>query len=145
MVLTSTYKLCFEQNYEKCQSFFIRKFSDFGGEIFYLYLNRRVFIMKLWLIALPELMCWHFLRIISVSPNNIYLHDWDVWKWRARSQKSQISIIIPCLHTKLLIIWKPGIYRNSFTFVCKCHTLFYMYHEKRTITYCIFTLNIGTP
>ena len=28
-------------------SFFIRKFSDFGGENFYIYLNRRVFVM-LW-------------------------------------------------------------------------------------------------
>ena len=31
-VLTSTHNLCFEQKYEKYQSFFIWKFSVFGGE-----------------------------------------------------------------------------------------------------------------
>ena len=44
-VLTSPHNLCFEQKYEKYQSFFISKLSDFGGEIFYIYLNRRVFVM----------------------------------------------------------------------------------------------------
>ena len=34
-VLTSTHNLCFEQKYEKYQSFFIWKFSAFGGETFY--------------------------------------------------------------------------------------------------------------
>ena len=43
--LTSTHNLCFKQKYEKYQSFFIRKFSVFGGEIF-IYLNRRVFVMR---------------------------------------------------------------------------------------------------
>ena len=33
-VLTSTHDLCYEQKYEKYQSFFIWKFSVFGGEIF---------------------------------------------------------------------------------------------------------------
>ena len=33
----STHNLCFEQKYEKYQSFFIRKFSAFGGEIFYIF------------------------------------------------------------------------------------------------------------
>ena len=28
---------CFEQKYEKCQGFFIWKFSVFGGEIFYIF------------------------------------------------------------------------------------------------------------
>ena len=36
-VLTSTHNLCFEQNYEKYQEFFIWKFSVFGGEIFYVF------------------------------------------------------------------------------------------------------------
>ena len=30
----STHNLCFEQKYEKYESFFIGKFSVFGGEIF---------------------------------------------------------------------------------------------------------------
>ena len=36
-VLTSTHNLCFEQKYEKYQSFFIWKFSVFGDEIFYIF------------------------------------------------------------------------------------------------------------
>ena len=42
----STNNLCFQQKYEKYQSFFISKFSVFGDEIFYLYLNRRVLSRK---------------------------------------------------------------------------------------------------
>ena len=33
-VLTSTHNLYFEQKYEKCQNFFIGKFSIFGGKMF---------------------------------------------------------------------------------------------------------------
>ena len=31
------HNVCFEQKYEKYQSFFIWKFSDFGGKIFYIF------------------------------------------------------------------------------------------------------------
>ena len=44
-VLTSTHNLCFEQKYEKYQTFISDFFSDFGGD-FFIYLNRRVFIMS---------------------------------------------------------------------------------------------------
>ena len=37
VVLTSTHNLYFEQKYEKYQSFYICKFSVFGGEIFYIF------------------------------------------------------------------------------------------------------------
>ena len=33
----STHNLCFEQKYERYQSFFISKFSVFGGEIFFIF------------------------------------------------------------------------------------------------------------
>ena len=36
-VLTSTYNLCFEQKYEKYQSFYLKILSFFGGEIFYIF------------------------------------------------------------------------------------------------------------
>ena len=35
-VLTSTHNLCFEQKYEKYESFLSAKLSIFGGEIFYI-------------------------------------------------------------------------------------------------------------
>ena len=44
-VLKSTPNICFEEKYEKIQGFFIWKFSVFRGYIF-IYLNRRVFVMK---------------------------------------------------------------------------------------------------
>ena len=46
MVLTSTNNLCFEQKYEKYQSFFLSEnfqFLEVRGSI---YLNRRVFVME---------------------------------------------------------------------------------------------------
>ena len=36
-VLTSTHNLCFEQKYEKYQSFFTWKFSVYGGEIVFIF------------------------------------------------------------------------------------------------------------
>ena len=36
-VLTSTHNVCFEQKYEKYQSFFYQKVFGFGGEIFYIF------------------------------------------------------------------------------------------------------------
>ena len=44
VVLTSTHNLCFEQKYEKCQNFFIWKFSYLVVK-FSVYLNRHVFVM----------------------------------------------------------------------------------------------------
>ena len=44
-VLTITHNLCFEQKYEKYQSFLSEFFQFFGGE-FSIYLNRRVFVMS---------------------------------------------------------------------------------------------------
>ena len=41
-VLMSTHNLCFEQKYEKYQSFFIWKFSVFRGEIFYIFEQARL-------------------------------------------------------------------------------------------------------
>ena len=43
-VLTSTHKLCFEQQYEKYQSFSSENFQ-FLEMKFSIYLNRRVFVM----------------------------------------------------------------------------------------------------
>ena len=45
-VLTSTHNLCFEQKYEKYQSFLAEKFSVFLEVKFSIYLNRRVFVMN---------------------------------------------------------------------------------------------------
>ena len=36
-VLTSTHNLCFEQKYEKYQSFLSENFQFFGGEIFHIF------------------------------------------------------------------------------------------------------------
>ena len=44
-VLTSTHNLCFEQKYEKYQSFLFENFQ-FLEVKFSIYLNRRVFVMK---------------------------------------------------------------------------------------------------
>ena len=44
-VLTSTHNLCFEQKYEKYQSFYLKNFS-FLEVKFSIYLNRRVFVMN---------------------------------------------------------------------------------------------------
>ena len=43
-VLTSTYNLCFEQEYEKCRNFFSENFP-FLVVKFSIYLNRCVFVM----------------------------------------------------------------------------------------------------
>ena len=43
-VLTRTHNLCFEQKYEKYQSFYLKTFS-FSVVKFSIYLNRRVFVM----------------------------------------------------------------------------------------------------
>ena len=43
-VLTSTHNLCFEQKYEKHQSFCLENFQ-FLEVKFFIYLNRRVFVM----------------------------------------------------------------------------------------------------
>ena len=43
-VRTSTHNLCFEQNYEKYQNFYL-KFFNFLVKVS-IYLNRRVFVMK---------------------------------------------------------------------------------------------------
>ena len=45
-VLTSTHNLCFEQKYEKYQSFFLLENFQFSEVKFSIYLNRRVFVMK---------------------------------------------------------------------------------------------------
>ena len=45
MVLTSTHNLCFEQEYEKYQSFFLSGNFQFLESKFSTYLNRRVFVM----------------------------------------------------------------------------------------------------
>ena len=42
----STYNLCFEQNYEKYQSFFYLKNYIFFVAKFSVYLNRHVFVMR---------------------------------------------------------------------------------------------------
>ena len=44
-VLTSTHNLCFEQKYEKYQSFLSENFQ-FWEVKFSIYLNRRVFVME---------------------------------------------------------------------------------------------------
>ena len=43
--LTSTHYLCFEQKYEKYESFYLKIFS-FLEVKFSIYLNRRIFVMK---------------------------------------------------------------------------------------------------
>ena len=45
VVLTSTNSLCFEQKYEKYQFFYLKIFSFFEVK-FFIYLNRRVFVMR---------------------------------------------------------------------------------------------------
>ena len=44
-VLMSTHNLCFEQKYEKYQSFFILENFHYLEVKFSIYLNRRVFVM----------------------------------------------------------------------------------------------------
>ena len=48
-VLTSTHNLCFEQKYEKYQNFYLKTFS-FLVVKFSIYLNRRVFIMRMFFV-----------------------------------------------------------------------------------------------
>ena len=58
----STHNLCFEQKYEKYQSFLPEKFR-FLAVKFTIYLNRRVFVMKIYI------MIWiHFLAEAVRSP-----------------------------------------------------------------------------
>ena len=47
-VLTGTHNLCFEQKYEKYQSFSSENFQFFLEVKFTIYLNRRVFVMANW-------------------------------------------------------------------------------------------------
>ena len=51
-VLTSTHNLCFEQEYEKYQSFYLKIFLFLGVVKISIYLNRRVFVMLYVLYAL---------------------------------------------------------------------------------------------
>ena len=86
-VLTSTHNLCFEQNYDKYQSFFIWKFSVFGGEIFYIYeqvcfrngMRETHFITGLsLLVALFDTKHGFVQRLV---PNDLFLW-WDHgWSW----------------------------------------------------------------
>ena len=46
-ILTSTNYLCFEQKYEQYQSFIYLKIFSFLEMKFSIYLNRRVFVMKI--------------------------------------------------------------------------------------------------
>ena len=41
----STHNLCFEEKYEKKSGFFLSENFQFLEVIFYIYLNRRVFVM----------------------------------------------------------------------------------------------------
>ena len=52
-VLTSTQNLCFEQKYEKRQSFFLSENSQFLEVKFSIYLNRHVFVMNILTSSLP--------------------------------------------------------------------------------------------
>ena len=76
----------------KISEFFIWKFSDFGGEIFYMYLNRRVFVMGSMLglkICSSETGAQENLHKLS----NKYLKG-CFWKYRTHKR------------TKALFIWK---------------------------------------
>ena len=58
-VLTSTHNLCFEQKYEKYQNFLSENFF-FLVVKFSVYLNRRVFVMKM---HLMKILCERFISI----------------------------------------------------------------------------------
>ena len=82
---TSTHNLCFEQKYEKYQSFFIWNFQ-FLEMKFSIYLNRRVFIMKNMLhgYSLPtfhsKTCCGYSLEVTQWDASNEYPQHMFSWK-----------------------------------------------------------------
>ena len=68
VVLTSTNNLCFEQKFEKYQSF-LSEFFQFLEVKFSIYLNRRVFVMnrKKCLIWCYELTDWLYITISMLT------------------------------------------------------------------------------
>ena len=51
---------------------FIGKLSVFGGEIFYIYLNKRVFVLSM--INVSVVVCYNSLSSVSYGPSHFYLH-----------------------------------------------------------------------
>ena len=72
----STHNLCFEQKYEKYQTFFL-KFSFFLVVKFSIYLNRHVFVMKriisILQVACSETLTFVFPYLVIFLPNMTYL------------------------------------------------------------------------
>ena len=69
-VLTSTHNLCFEQKYEKYQSFFFFQNFQFLAVKFSIYLNRHVFVMHAYILATPG-------KLSQVPPRRYRLNGCD--------------------------------------------------------------------
>ena len=130
-VLSSTHNLCFEQKYENCQSFFIWKFSVFGGEIFYIF----VFVMSFGMpktIATERKVCF-CLRVTANGQLNaarFWIPTWNYWNINKKHlQKKEdkrrrivhnvlqfTNIIIEILKTKFILYT-----RNFDIFLSKSH------------------------
>ena len=81
----STHNLCFKQKYEKYQNFYLKSFI-FLVVKFSIYLNRRVFVMRLCLHKVPSYAPLRDLRQLGVNVKRytryIFYHSRNITKTR---------------------------------------------------------------